>query len=136
GLHNHGGQEHFRALIIVVDARVEAVAESYFFDFQIKLEVFELILKGDQLLVVFAQGSPKEIRKLERHVACFLGLASDQRNDRVEAIEEEVRLELLAQVIKFRFACQALGVRFSIFVFLVFALDIPKDVNDGYPSNQ
>ena len=80
-----------------VPAHLEPVAEAGLLDLQIEPQESQLLLQRRLLPVAVEQRHPQEIGELHDHPSRRGGIVADQHGDRVEGVEEKVRLELRLQ---------------------------------------
>src|SRR6185312_2342496 len=59
-------------------------------------------LQWNQFFFSQSQGRPQEIRQSDAHFACPLWIAAGERADRVQAVEEEMGIDLSLQRAEFR----------------------------------
>src|SRR5713101_1116159 len=78
----------------------ESVAESYLQDVEIRLENGELLSQGDFLDILGIKAQAQKISKLCHHLVCGVDIAVHQGRDRVERIEEEMWLKLVAKYLQ------------------------------------
>jgi hypothetical protein len=69
------------------------------------------------------------------HLAGLFGLADDQGADGVEAVEEKVGCELLAELEELGFFGEAFGIVAALAVLLLFFRGIPKDAKDAHTTD-
>ena len=118
GLEEHRGQAIFEAFRVVVELSAEAMAEADFFDLQVQFEVLQLFGEGYPLLVFFPEVAAEEVGELLDHLAGLFGPAADEGADGVEAVEQKVGRELLAELEELGLFGQAFGVVAALAVLL------------------
>src|SRR5690606_22158824 len=90
----------------------------------------------DQLLVVFSHGSPQKVGQLKGHVSRFVRFRSDQRNDRIKAVKQKMRLQLLPKVVEFSIAQYPFGLVLAPLILFIFFLYVPEDVDDDHAEKK
>ena len=75
----------------------QAVVESGLLDFEVPLEEVQLLAKRDLLHRRLVQRHPQQLGQLRHHLVGGLRVAMDQRRDRMQGVEQEMRMQLHPQ---------------------------------------
>ena len=81
----------------------QPIAEVHLLDVEIRAQVFELLRELDFLDADLAQRDAQQIAQPLDHQVGLFRIAMDQRRDRVQRVEQEVRMQLLLQRLQLRF---------------------------------
>lgn len=75
----------------------EAIGEADLLDRKVSARQFELLRQRHFVAFRVAQAESQEVGQLHHRLLCQRRIAADQRDDRVQRIEQKVRLELSAK---------------------------------------
>ena len=93
-----------------MDGHVEPVAEADAFDLQIFLGQRELVVEAGEPGRIGVERVPEEGRQPLRHrLGIVVAPGDDQRGDRIERVEQEMRVELVAERLELRCLCGLVG---------------------------
>jgi hypothetical protein len=92
------------------DAELFAKADA--FDVEIVVGEVELFAEGDEGVAV-AEEDSEDVAELDDHLAGEVGLGANERGDRVEGVEEKVRIDLALESIEAGFEEEA-GLLFEL----------------------
>ncbi len=95
-LHEQWGKPHGQRVSVRHDRHLELRAEPRLLELEIALDVTQLVGERDELTRLH-EPAPQMIGEREHEPACALGLGADERRDRVQRVEDEVRLHLRLQ---------------------------------------
>src|SRR5512138_3770031 len=97
----HGDLAH---LIRHVETRAQPVAEANSFDGEKRLDERDLFFERNRLLARERQALAEELRHEKAHLTRGGGILTDERRDGIQAVEQEVRIELRTQRFELGFA--------------------------------
>src|ERR1700690_2620275 len=96
-LQQHGGDEGGESFFLDFLEDLQFVAaEADHFDVEIIVNEFQLFAQRHERFV-FAQQSPQNVRKLQHDAARHIGIEANQRRNRVECVEQEMRVDLAGE---------------------------------------
>src|SRR6476646_3669548 len=103
GLQKHARNEGFKRFFIDVFDDVQIIApEPGHLDVEIVVDKLELLAQRNECFVL-TQQPPQNIAELEYHAARVVGIEADERGNRVEGVEKEVRVDLPGKRVHARF---------------------------------
>jgi len=82
----------------------QPVAEAHLLDAEVALHERQLLSQRDLVPGAQRQRAPEKVAQALAHASCALGIAADERVDRVQAVEQEVRVQLGTQRAQLGFA--------------------------------
>ena len=97
--------ERFR-IKVFIDAKLVA-AKAHHFDIEIVVNEFNFIAQLDKFIML-AQQAAQDLGKLQDQFARAVGIKAHQRRNRVQRVEQKMRIDLALQRVKTRFQKQAL----------------------------
>ena len=107
-LQQHAGHKGLeRALVHVLEDLQIVAAEASHFDVQIIVDKTELFVERHEGLVL-AQQAAKDIAQLQDDDARQVGIIANQRRDRIERVEQEMRIDLAGERVHARLQQQLL----------------------------
>src|SRR5208282_1962667 len=135
GILNHRLQHHLRHQQLTrvglnVPTNVESFCEPHLFDIQVVLSELQLFFERDEIGVRFLKGGAEQSRESKNHRFGSRSIAIDQCGDSLEGVEQEMRMELALQRLKF--ACRKLSLQFRTLEFLV---SNPREIPIGVGGN-
>ena len=107
-LQQQGRHQAREGALVHARREVQARAEAHALDGQEVLGEGQLFREGHTLARAQSQAAPQKVREEDAHPARFLGPAADERVDGVQAVEQEVGVDLGAQGAQLRLARQDL----------------------------
>ncbi len=130
-LQQHAGNHDIeRCRIKFLDHTQFVPPESDNFDVEIVVDKFELFPQGRKRFAAIKQ-PPQNRRQLEDHVARRVGIKAHQRRNRIQSIEQEVRIDLILQRLHAGVQQQALLLlEFDLNAYAVEDLEFDSDRRD------
>src|SRR5579859_898535 len=97
GLEQHAGDEGFESHFVDFFDDVEVVvSEASNFDIEIVVDEGKFFAQGHEGFVL-AQEAAEDVAELQDNAAGGVGIDADKRGDRVQSVEEEVRIDLAGE---------------------------------------
>ncbi len=125
-LEQHGGQLRSCRLGFDTECGAQAFFEPHLLDAEIKLQRFHFLRHRNLAARLSDQRVPQEAGQPGEHGVGGLALLEEhQRTDRIERVEEEVRIELIAQHRKLRAGC----LRFQPFEPVGLFFDLKEEID-------
>ena len=87
-------------LIGAGDLQLQPVPEAYLFDIEIQYNIIQLLLYGVPLLLVDIDGIAVILGQVDDHIAGLFLIELYQRVDGIKRVEQEMRVDLLAELIQ------------------------------------
>ena len=97
------GHQRVERVRLHVEHNGQTIPEARLFDLQVLREEIELLLQRHFLHADVLQRHAQQVAQLRDHVVGGIDVAVHQRRDRVERVEQEVRLQLPLQRLELRF---------------------------------
>src|ERR1700761_1390856 len=95
----HGGIE---CIVSYLPLRFQAVMKTHALDRQIRFKRLQLTRQRHRLALIGFQCEAQKVAEASNHRACSSRIGQRQRGDRVERVEQEMRLQLHAQGVQLR----------------------------------
>lgn len=109
GLHEEGGNGGIIG-IFFFEMHLQAVAEANRLNGEVGADIIEFFLHRQSIFRFPSDGRTEKIRQLADHILCFIGRYHDEGAYGVEAVVEEVGLQLLAELKELGFLEQCRGI--------------------------
>ena len=106
GLQQERGDHAIQARVADLLVHLQAFAEADALDLQVAARQGQFLAQGDGVALAEAQAAAEKVRQPDAHFAGPGAVGCGQRADRMEAVEQEVRIDLDAQRLQFRLAGQ------------------------------
>ena len=116
-LQQQGGYPHGHRFLRHFHAAPQSIAKAHLLDGEEGLDQGQLIGQRDRLLRAEFEALAEEVRHQQAHAPGGNGIRADQCRDRIQAVEQEVRIELAPQETHFclaRIGAQLQGAPFRI----------------------
>ena len=120
----------------MANSQVQPLAEAQPLGAQIQVERFEFLAQGDLLHRVLIERIAQELRQpRDRLVRLLVLVVEDQGRDRVQGVEQEVRVQLVAQHLQLRFLGERHGLEHGLLLPALRFVELDAEVQHA-PAQQ
>ena len=107
GLQGKGGKDHVQQRRIDIDIDRQSIVETGLLDLQVRIHLVELLGECREVAAAL-QVLPEKIGKVDQQVLAPHGIDAEDRDDGVQGVEEEVRVDLRLEELQLGLDQQAL----------------------------
>src|ERR1700683_1082255 len=95
-LQQHAGNQHIQTLGVHLFFKAQLLAETSYFDRKVIFDEVQLVAQRAEVLML-AQQASQDAREFQHSEARRVRIGADQRRDRVQRIEQKVRIDLAGE---------------------------------------